>query len=166
MNGARSRWPSGNLAGAPVGGLGMAGRVWAPQGPGLADLHPDVHMGGHGSWHPQHSPQVSGASSRALLEPWRAPRGLSSALGTQGQARLHSLLHAAESHASRTHSRVPGLQTTPGMIRTGGRWKQGRRSRLVRLRYHFGTDKSDHTSQGLATTQANSPQWDIFQAPL
>lgn len=68
-----------------------------------------------------------------------------------------------KSHTSRIHSRVPRLQTTLGTIRTGGRWERGRSSRLVRLQYYFGTDKSD---RGLATTRANSPQWDIFQSPL
>ena len=86
--------------------------------------------------------------------------------GRRGRTAAQLAACSRESHTSRIHSRVASLQTTLGTIRTGGRWKQGRSSRLVRLQYPFGSDKSDHASQGLATTQANSPQWDIFQSPL
>lgn len=126
----------------------MTGRLWAPQGLGLAD--PLLVC----TW-----------VAMACFEPQRAPSRLSSALGSQGKERLHSLLPAVGSRYQQDpqHCAVPTDHHGHGQ----DRWtvEEGRSSSLVRLQYHFGTDKSDHASQGLATIQANSPQWDIFQSP-
>lgn len=158
LNGARHGWPSGIMAGALSGALGTA-RAEA----GAVRPPPAVHQGGHDGWHPQHPPQIFGAFSRVLLEAWWALSWPSSILRVQGQKWQHSLLPAVRSH---TGSRMLGVQTIPGMIRTSGRWKQGRSSRLVRLQYYLGTGKSAPASQVLVTAQANRLQWDILQSPL